>query len=496
MLDTNTCHKARMSKDARFDGKFYTAVLTTGIFCRPICPARAPKEENVRYYLSAEQAQEAGYQPCKRCLPELAPNPTLPITIQPLITSLVEGNLSVSELADKHQLSTRQIQRIFNQELGLTPSQYLQQHRLLKARQLLTGTNIPITDVAFNSGFNSTRRFNEAIKASYQETPSVIRERLSRKLQSSEISILLHYRPPFDWQAMLEFFRLRQLPNVEVVGENSYQRTFTLGQSSGWFVVTPVEGKDALKLNVSIDNLRCLDEVIARVRRIFDLDADMSAIHQHLSKDDLLAPVIAKHQGIRLPGCWDIFEFSIRAILGQQVSVKAATTLAGRIAQRYGANLENSTNDLTLCFPTPRQLANADFQGLGLTTSRMETLKRWILFYLNQPKALESFNLDELTELLTAIKGIGPWTVNYLAMRGLSQPDAFPASDLGVIKALTPNLRPSPNLTKIQSPSPNLKPNQNTASSSKASVKEISARAEQWRPWRAYAAIYLWLSLS
>jgi len=471
MLSPKTCQQARLSKDARFDGKFYTAVLTTGIFCRPICPARAPKEENVRYFVTAVQAQNAGYQPCKRCLPELAPHVALPPNIHHLSDALVNDNASIAELAQQFSLSERQIRRLFHQHFGMPPKQYLNHHRLLKARQLLTGTNIPIVDVCFNAGFSSIRRFNELIKKTYFETPSNIRNRVDTRFNDSEITVLLNYRPPFDWQGMLDFFRLRQLPGIEHITDKSYLRTIILDGVSGYIEVSHLANKNSLKLKVAVDNLHILDKIIFKVRRMFDLDADMSIIHQQLSNDPLLINQINSTPGIRLPGCWDIFEFSIRAILGQQVSVKAATTLASRIAHKYGQPLVIKHQDLHQCFPTYQQLIDVSFEKIGLTQSRIDTLKRWIHFYSVNPTILENYHdLDFLEQQLTQLKGIGPWTVNYIAMRGLSDPNAFPANDLGVIKALTID---------------NIKPK----------TKQILKRAEAWQPWRAYATIYLWLSL-
>ena len=469
-LTPEICQQARLSKDARFDGKFYTAVLTTGIFCRPICPARAPKEENVRYFQTAAQAQHAGYAPCKRCFPELAPRQKFTPPIQQLADAIDEG-LSVTELACRFAISERQARRLFIQHFGLPPNKYAQHQKLLKARQLLTGTNLPIAQVCFAAGFSSIRRFNEAIKTTYHETPKQVRARLNKAFHSNEVSVLLNYRPPFDWQAMLSFFKLRQLPGIELVDDNRYRRSITLGEIAGWIEVTDIKDKDALKLTVALSDLSVLDQVITKVRKLFDLDADMSVIHQHLATDPLLAKQIAQNPGIRLPGCWDIFEFSIRAILGQQISVKAATTYAGRIADKYGQTLNQQHPELHKCFPTVNDLETADFEQLGLTQSRIDTLKRWVTFYqANQVLFSHYQSLADLTDKLVAIKGIGPWTVNYLAMRGLSDPNAFPASDLGVIKALN-----------IEGKKPN--------------VKQILARADKWQPWRAYATLYLWLSL-
>ncbi|MFD2164801.1 AlkA N-terminal domain-containing protein [Thalassotalea euphylliae] len=472
MLNPQTCQQARLSKDARFDGKFFTAVVTTGIFCRPICTARAPKEENVRYFENAEQAQNAGYQPCKRCLPELAPEQSLPVEIKRLTKSLVNEGLTVAELADKFDLSERHVRRLFQKQFSMAPSKYAHHQRLLAARKLITGTSLPVSDICFSAGFTSVRRFNESVKATYGETPTQMRKRSGKITRESEITILLSYRPPFDWQAMLSFFRLRQLPGIEQVTDDKYMRSITLDGSTGWIEVEEVPNKHALKLTLAIEDISLLNQVISRVRAMFDLDAEMPLIHDHLSQDELLARVIRHNPGIRLPGCWDIFEFSIRAILGQQVSVKAATTLAGRIASRYGGELNLTHPSLHQCFPSVEQLHGADYENIGLTQTRIATLKRWVEFFSNNASLFDNYtDLAVLEKTLTDIKGIGPWTVNYLAMRGLSDPNAFPASDLGVIKALS-------------------------VGDNRLSTKAIIARAEPWQPWRAYATLYLWLSLS
>ena len=470
MLTIQIYQQARLSRDARFDGKFYTAVLTTGIFCRPVCPARPPKPENVRYYSNAMQAQDAGFRPCKRCLPELAPQTSAPIEIKKLSKAL-ESGLNLSQLSDEFNLSERQIRRLFVKHYGLSPIKYLANQKLLLARRLLKTTQLSITNVAFAAGFTSVRRFNEAIKNAYNCSPSDCRKNF-KPTKDSFIEVSLPYREPFDWPLMLSFFQKRQLINVEHVSDSEYCRTININNCNGWFSVTKIEDKSALKLTVQLEDYRYLNKVIQGVRQMFDLDSDINLIHQSLSNHPTLAKVIKQAPGLRLPGCWDIFEFSIRAILGQQISVKGATTLANRIAVKYGSKCATNPYGLTHVFPTPAELSAAQYQEIGLTKSRISTLQNWLDFY-QQDEGIFSYypSLDKLEQQLTLIKGIGPWTVNYLAMRGLSDPDAFPSADLGIIKALTVN---------------GIKP----------SNKEILALSENWRPWRAYAAIYLWQSLA
>ncbi|GHF84950.1 DNA-3-methyladenine glycosylase 2 family protein [Thalassotalea marina] len=470
MLDVKICEKARLSRDARFDGKFFTAVLSTGIFCRPICPARPPKPENVRYYLSAEQAQLAGFMPCKRCFPEQAAVKNLPIKLKRILSTFDYRTDSITSIAKQFRLSTRQLQRLFEQYFGISPSEYFQQQRLLLARKLIQSSDLSLSDVCYASGFNSLRRFNETIKEKYQCPPSDLRKHQAKE-QTDHIEVLLSYRPPFDWPLMLSFFQYRQLDGVEVVTTDSYQRNIKLDDCTGWFKLTHHAKKPALVMTVSLSDYRYLNTVIHKVRRMFDLDADMNAIHQSLSTHNKLQQAIEHFPGLRLPGCWDIFEFSIRAILGQQISVKAATTYATRISERYGETVNHLPNAISTFFPDEGALLNADFEGLGLTQSRIATLKNWVAYYRDNKSLMTQYqSLDELEKSLCAIKGIGPWTVNYIAMRGLSDPDAFPSADLGIIKALSDNQQ-------------------------KPSNKQILATAENWRPWRAYAAMYLWHSL-
>jgi len=471
-LDIATCQTARLSRDARFDGKFFTAVSSTGIFCRPICPARPPKPENVRYYLSAEQAQHAGYIPCKRCFPEQAAHKSLPLKLKKIVQSFDYKSETLTSLSKKHNISTRQIQRLFQQYFGIAPSEYFQHQRLLLARKLISTTSLSMSNICYASGFNSLRRFNEAIKDRYLCSPKTLRTKNSSEENNQTITITLSYRPPFDWPLMLAFFKHRQIKGMENVTDSTYQRSILLADCVGWLSIEHHKTKPALVMQVSLSDYSYLNNVITRVRRMFDLDADINLIHQQLSQHPKLAEAINIYPGLRLPGCWDIFEFSIRAILGQQVSVKAATTLAKRIAEKYGAIHQELPHHLQLTFPTIKTFNNADFETIGLTRSRIDTLKRWLLFFAENSALFSHYqSLNELEEILCKIKGIGPWTVNYIAMRGLSDPDAFPSADLGIIKALT-------------------------TSEVKPKNKEILQLAESWRPWRAYATIYLWHSLA
>ena len=475
MLNIEVCENARLSRDARFDGKFFTAVITTGIFCGPVCPARPPKPENVTYYESAELAQQSGFRPCKRCFPQLAPNLPLPKKIKQITHAYYENNYSLQACAKQLAISERQIRRTFVQYYGLPPSEFFHQQRLLLAHKLLVSTSLSITNIAFAAGFNSIRRFNEVILQAYQTTPSNIR---GNKVTSvdNQVTILLPYKAPFDWPLMLSFFRSRKMSNIEDISTEHYFRTVELDNCRGWIKVTHHENKNALNLTIELTDYSYLHQVIARVRRMFDLDADMQIIHQHLTKHPKLATIIEQFPGLRLPGCWDIFEFSIRAILGQQISVKGATTLAQRIAEKYGDSVENlgstEATKPSKYFPSVTALIDVDYQDIGLTRSRIATLQTWVAYFQRHESIFaKGLTIEELEAALTKLKGIGPWTVNYIGMRGLSDPDAFPSADLGIIKALTYD---------------EIKPKN----------KNILALAESWRPWRAYAAIYLWQSLA
>lgn len=471
-LDWHTCEQARLAKDARFDGRFFTGVLTTGIFCRPICPAPVPKPDNVRYFPSAAAASEAGFRPCLRCRPEAAPGSPMwqgaTAVVGRAQTLLQAGFLNhhaVPELAARLGLGERQLGRLFKATLGASPQAVANIQRLLFAKKLLHETSMTMTQIAMASGFNSVRRFNDVFLRTYGQAPSKLRRKPAE--MTDTLCLLLPYREPFDWGAMLDWLRERAIPGVEQVGEASYRRSIYLNGKTGWLEVGQQVGQPALQLTLAFADLSQLMAIVARVRRLFDLDANADAIHQCLAGDDTLRPLLEKRPGLRLPGAWEPFEFAVRAVLGQQISVKAATTIAGRIATRFGTPLNQPESGLDWVFPDAAKLADADFIGIGLTGKRIETLKGLAAAVASGRLRLQvGQELDAFVDELCALPGIGEWTAHYIAMRGLSEPDAFPAADLGLMKAL--------GLTK---------------------PKDIKLRADSWRPWRAYAAIHLWTSL-
>lgn len=472
MLDWQTCEQARLARDARFDGRFFTAVLTTGIFCRPICPAPVPRSENVRYFPSAAAASEAGFRPCLRCRPEAAPGSqlwqgqeALVGRAQALIQTGFLNQQSVPALAARLGVGERQLGRLFQASLGASPKAVANMQRLLFAKQLLHETSMTMTDVAMASGFNSLRRFNDAFHRCYGRAPSELRGK--PRSDAEVLTLRLSYRPPLDWPALLGWLRLRAIPGVEQVSDNRYRRSICLKQQTGWIEVSACDDQPVLRLSVHFPDLSQLMDIVARVRRLFDLDANLDAIHACLAQDTVLAPMLKARPGLRLPGAWEPFEFAVRAVLGQQISVQAATTIAGRLVARCGTPMPTNGAELAWVFPDACALAAADLSGIGLTGKRMATLQALanalVAGELNLQVGQE---LDGFVARLCALPGIGDWTAHYIAMRALSEPDAFPAADLGLMKAL--------GLTK---------------------PKDIRQRAEHWRPWRAYAAIHLWQSL-
>lgn len=487
-LDPHVCMQARLSRDSRFDGKFYTAVITTGIYCRPTCPAGPAHEKNVSYYQSAAQAEFNGYQPCKRCKPELSPNQPLPKTIDQALTLItIEPQIHVAHLATRLDLSERQLQRLFNDSLGVSPQTFINQKRQINARKLLISSTIPFADVALISGFGSLRSFNDHIKQQYKLTPSQLRQS-SKQEKVSHLKLKLAYNGELNWPLMLSFFKARQIAGVEAVTDR-YCRTINIDNCTGWIAVSKPVDSNHLSVDIWVNDFSKLAEIITRIRKMFDLDCNLDSIRTQLAKHPTLKPIIDSYPGLRLPGCWDIFEFSIRAILGQQISVKAATTLAGRIAQKFSKPIvdENAVaaypHGLSILFPQAEMLDSVCFDDIGITNTRQQTLHTWIEFFIankslfDNPRDSESFE-----NTLCELKGIGPWTANYMAMRGLSLPDAFPAADLGLIKALS-------NKSELRE---QLKLDDDK----QLTGKQILAIAESWRPWRAYAAIYLWQSLS
>ncbi|MFA0813596.1 DNA-3-methyladenine glycosylase 2 family protein [Microbulbifer epialgicus] len=480
-IDAAVCSSARLARDRRFDGRFFTAVKTTGIFCRPICPARPPLEHNVTYFATAAEAANAGFRPCLRCRPDSAPGSPawelVSTTVQralKLMRSEREPH-SVERLAERLGVSSRYLRRLFAEHLGVSPLAVWQTERALFAFRLLRDTNLPIAEIAYESGFNSLRRFNGVFKQIYQRTPSEVRrEGHTGRLKSSAsttVRLYLDYRPPLDWQQLLTFLGARALVGVEQVEDCEYLRSFALEGCRGVMRVAHDPERNRLVVEVSGQEggtgLYLLNQ---RLRRLFDLDADTAEIQAVLNEDPLLKKQLAQRPGLRLPGAWDPFEYALRAILGQQISVAAATTIAGRLVARYGESFVDDSGVERFLFPTAKQLAEADFAGLGLTRTRANTLREFVDATLDGRVNFAEQSLEDWCTQVTALPGIGDWTAQYIAMRGLSMPDAFPSSDLGILQALG-------------------------SKSLKAKPKEALARAEQWRPWRAYGAILLWQSL-
>lgn len=476
--DHRTCEQARLSRDPRFDGLFFTAVSSTGIYCRPVCPAPAPKPENVTYYAAASAAEAAGFRPCLRCRPELAPgdgtwrrgDEVVARALKLIDTGLLaEQPLSV--LAARVDVGERQLRRLFSDRLGTSPMGVHATRRLLFAKQLLTETRLPVTEVAMAAGFGSLRRFNTVFKDSYRMAPRELRMREPREAAGETLVLRLGYRPPYDFPAMLDFLRGRALPGVEHVDGASYARVVGPAAAPGWLRVSAwPRGEHALRLELRNVAASGMLAVVERLRRMFDLDADPQAIAGALRGDVRLRPLLRKRPGLRIPSGWDGFEIAIRAVIGQQVSVAAARTFTARLAQAFGEPLTGPLHgDLhTHLFPTPQALAEADLTAIGLTRARAATLRTVARAVLDGRVDFDAgTTLDQFVQRWTALPGIGPWTAHYLALRGLGHPDAFPAEDLVLQKAL---------------------PNDGT----RLSARQLGQHAQTWRPWRGYAVLHLW----
>jgi AraC family transcriptional regulator, regulatory protein of adaptative response / DNA-3-methyladenine glycosylase II len=484
MLDHASCYRALLSRDARFDGRFFIAVTSTGIYCRPICPARPPKLENCLFMPSAAAAQAAGFRACLRCRPEAAPELAVwrgtANTVARALRLIDDGALDegdVETLAGRLGVGGRHLRRLFQHHLGAAPVVVAQTRRLLFAKALLADTALPMTEVALAAGYGSLRRFNDAMRRSWNRPPSALRRGAVKAAPpGGGVTIKLPYQPPFDWALQLGFLAPRCIPGVEAVEGECYRRSIALDGRHGVVEVRPVAGANQLEATIRIPGVGALGSIVHRLKRQFDLDADATAIGAQLSGDPLLAPLVAARPGLRVPGVWDPFELGVRAILGQQISVAAATVLAGRVAALYGAPLlledGPAPAGLSHVFPAPAALVGADPGVLRIPRARAATIAGLAQALVREPDLLAPIlPLDESVRRLCLLPGIGPWTAQYIAMRALREPDAFPAGDLGLRKAAA---------TEAGVPS----------------LKELEARSSAWRPWRAYAAIHLWFSLA
>lgn len=477
-LDPVQCYEAIKARDVRFDGRFFVGVSTTGVYCRPVCTARTPGRDRCRFFAHAAAAEECGYRPCLRCRPELAPG-SAPVdaprsAARWLVGRIESGALNGADLemlAREYGLSSRQLRRAVVGEFGVTPVQLAQTRRLLLAKQLLTETHLPMTVVAHASGFSSVRRFNALFGQRYGLNPQRFRRSAGNNVAAGGVTLRLAYRPPLAWPELCGFLVGRGAAGVEAAEGERYLRTVDLDGRRGWIVAQPVPGRDVLAVEVSSELVPVLARLLPRLRRLFDLDAHPAAIAQVLGADVRLAVHVASCPGLRVPGALDGFELALRAVLGQQVTVKAATTLFGRFARAFGQAAQTPHAALLYFAPHAARVAEAPLQqliDLGLTQRRAQTVSD-----LARAVASGALDLDGGTpieiaiERLLAIPGIGPWTAQYVAMRALRDPDAFPSSDFGVMKAL-----------EIARP-----------------AHAVQA-AEAWRPWRAYAAVHLWRSLA
>ena len=482
-LDIGTYYPIFLAGDARYDGEVFVGVSSTGIYCRPVCHIKMPKRENCSYFSSAAAAEAAGYRPCLVCRPELAPGSALadtPANIARKAALIMdEDNLtghSLAELAEALGVTDRHLRRLFLAEYGVTPVQYLQTQRLLLAKNLLTDTGLSMMDVAFAAGFTSLRRFNDVFQSHYRMAPSHLRKHKDGAAAEG-VTLLLGYRPPYRWEAILRFLEARAIPGVEAVYSDTYARSVSLAQDDktyrGCFAVRHMEKKNALAVMISDALLPVLPRVLAGVKHLFDLRCDPAQIYAGLACMDEIREGL-RIPGTRLPGSFDAFEMAVRAVLGQQITVKAARTLAERIVAAYGTELPTPIDGLTHTFPGPAGILGLpgpieDRLGpLGITGARARSIYALA-------KGLQGGEIDlsrnadpaEQMQRLLALPGFGPWTVQYIAMRALGCKDAFPHTDYGVKQAL-----------KGHSPA------------------EILAMAERWRPWRAYATIHLWNSLN
>lgn len=480
-MDADACYRALLARESRFDGRLFVGVRTTGIYCRPICPARTPKRENVTFFATATAAQAAGFRPCLRCRPESSPDFAAwrgtSNTVSRALALIEAGALDdedVEALASRLGVGERQLRRLFRRHLGASPISVAQTRRVLLAKQLIHQTRLPMTEVALASGFGSLRRFNETFQRLYDRTPIQLR-RQSGEAPAGEdgVRLDLAYRSPYDWDGLIGFLRLRAIEGVEVVSAGIYARTIAIGDDRGVLTVEPGARPDRLTATIRFPRLAALPGIIARIRRVFDLTADPQAIAAHLSQDAALARRVATRPGLRVPGAWDGFELAVRAILGQQITVTAATLLAARIVRDWGEPLPPAmagvVAGLTHIFPSPERLAGADLSTLPMPQARSAALATLAQAVAADPSIFDPRgDLPQAIARLKSLVGIGEWTAQYIAMRQLREPDAFPSGDIGLMRAMA------------------------GADGCRPTAGALQARAEAWRPWRAYAALHLW----
>ena len=481
--DREVCYRALQSRDARFDGLLFVGVTSTGIYCRPVCPARSAKFENCRFFGSAAAAQEAGFRPCLRCRPETAPELAswrgTSNTVSRALALIADGALdgagaSVEILAGRLGVGERQLRRLFMQHLGASPISVAQTRRVLFAKHLIHETQMSMTEVALAAGFGSLRRFNETFRELFDRPPSALRRSASARRAGGDagVTLRLRYRAPYDWDSMLGYLEARAIPGVEVVEGASYRRTVEIQGATGSVEVRHLPQRQSLGVTIRFPDVRSLPAIVSRVRRLFDLGADIETIDAHLSHDALLAPLVARRPGLRAPGGWDGFELAVRAILGQQITVAAARRLAGQLVQAHGEPVSADycgRPGLSHVFPKAERLASAEVIGLAMPGARQASLKAMAEAAAVDPDLFRPCGtIEEAIARLRTIRGVGEWTAQYIALRALREADAFPASDIGLLRSAA----------RIDQ-----------AWSNPAGLLN---RSELWRPWRAYAAQHLW----
>jgi AraC family transcriptional regulator of adaptative response / DNA-3-methyladenine glycosylase II len=482
-LDHDSLYEALKARDPRFDGRFFVGVKSTGIYCRPICRARTPKSVNCEFYPSAAEAEKAGFRPCLVCRPEIAPDAPLELgaalAARRAARALVEGAAGgegASAIARSLGLSERHLRRLFKAHYHVSPGRYLRTARLLMAKSLLTDSSSPVTEIAMAAGFGSLRRFNDLFAKSCGLPPSALRSRA--RPAAAGLTFSLGYRPPYPWDQICGFLSLRAIPGVEAVVGGEYLRAVRMesggGPLSGWIRVADDPRRHRLTVTVDEALLTVLPQVAARIKSLFDLRCDPEAVYGTLKVMNSIRPGLCV-PGTRVPGCLDPFEMAVRAVLGQQITVKAASTLAGRLVRAFGTAVQTPWEDLTRVFPSARDLAAlgeteasaaAGLGPLGIASARAGTIARLARAFDGIKFGPLADPAEEIAKL-AAIRGIGPWTAKYVAMRAMEWPDAFLETDAGVIRALAP-----------------------------IDPKLIAGLAEAWRPWRSYATVNLWNSLS
>jgi AraC family transcriptional regulator of adaptative response / DNA-3-methyladenine glycosylase II len=485
-LENAACVKAIQSRDGRFAGRLFVGVVTTRVYCRPGCPAPLPKPKNMRFYAYAAAAEDAGFRPCRRCRPETAPGSPVwdgtSATVSRALKRIFDGggHESVEALAERLGLGSRHLRRLFAEHVGASPASLQRTHRVHFARRLLDETSLPVAQVAFAAGFESVRRFNDAIRTTFHSAPRELRRASKERdrapatgMRQKTLNLKLPLRAPFDATSLFSFLEERALPGVEAIRGHAYSRTIESRGRAGVLTVSHEDGRDFLQLSLNLSPGPDLLDLVRRAGRIFDVDADPLAIAAVLRRDPLLAPLVAARPGLRVPGAWDPFELAVRAILGQQVSVRGARTLAGRLVAAFGRPLPGESLDgLTHVFPSPAVLATADLSRIGVPRARAAAIRTLAgAVHTNKLELAAPRGLDELEQRLCALPGIGPWTAQYVALRAFGEPDAFPAGDLGLRRALETAGVP-------------------------ADAAALRARAAAWSPFRAYATLHLWNSLA